>query len=87
MKKSKPLTVVRPLFIRREDLPELTGVSISTAERLAAKGLFPSRRQLSDGTTGYLYAEVEQWAATRPLATGGLRGEATRLARKTGRAA
>jgi prophage regulatory protein len=52
-------TEVKPLFIRRNQLKQITGLSSSTIWRLETEGLFPKRRKLSTGTVGWLYSEVE----------------------------
>jgi prophage regulatory protein len=52
-------TEVNPLFIRRNQLKQITGLSNSTIWRLETEGVFPKRRKLSAGTVGWLYSEVE----------------------------
>ena len=59
---SKPAathTEIKPLFIRRKQITEITGLSASTVWRLETEGIFPKRRKLSAGTVGWLYSEVE----------------------------
>lgn len=73
---------MRPLVARKGDLRPLLGISEAVAFRLEKKGQFPKRRQLADGSVGWLVRELEEWAESRPIAEGGLRGEETRLRRK-----
>ena len=49
---------VRPLFIRRNQLKEITGLSPSTIWRLEKDGLFPKRRQIGS-CVGWIFSEVE----------------------------
>jgi predicted DNA-binding transcriptional regulator AlpA len=62
---SKPVatpTEIRPLFIRRKNITEITGLSASTVWRLEVEeGIFPKRRKIGTGggTVGWLYSEVE----------------------------
>ena len=51
-------TETKPLFIRRNQLKQITGLSPSTIWRLEAEGAFPRRRKLSAGTVGWIYEEV-----------------------------
>jgi len=71
-----------PLVVRKGDLQGLLGLHFVTVMRMEAAGQFPPRRQLSDGTVGWLRSEVEAWLEARPVATGGLRGEKTHVARQ-----
>jgi prophage regulatory protein len=50
---------VKPIFVRRNQLKQITGLSASTVWRLETEGIFPKRRKLSAGTVGWLYSEVE----------------------------
>ena len=56
---------VKPLFIRRAELPGIVGISLSSIRRLEAAGDFPARRKLGPGVVGWSLAEVQAWAATR----------------------
>lgn len=77
---------MRPLVARKADLRPLLGISEAVAFRLEKRGEFPKRRQLADGSVGWLVRELEAWAESRPLAEGRMRGEETRLRRKRERA-
>ena len=55
-------TEIKPLFIRRKQITEITGLSASTVWRLEVEeGVFPKRRKIGTGggTVGWLYSEVE----------------------------
>ena len=61
-------TEIRPIFIRRKRITEITGLSQSSIWRLEAEGVFPKRRKLSTGTVGWLYSEVEAFLnASEPV--------------------
>jgi prophage regulatory protein len=63
MNKSPTQTHVKPLFIRRNQLREIAGISSSTAWRLEQDGNFPKRRRIagSSNCVGWLYSEIEEW--------------------------
>src|SRR5262249_62404663 len=52
-------------FLRCREVCARTGLSRTTLWRLECRGQFPSRRQLSANTVGWLEADVEGWIATR----------------------
>lgn len=62
---SKPTEVtpteVKPLFIRRNQLKQITGLSQSTIWRLESEGKFPKRRKIGIGCVGWLYSEVQSF--------------------------
>ncbi|HSD42366.1 MAG TPA: AlpA family phage regulatory protein [Burkholderiales bacterium] len=70
------------IVVRKTELESVIGFGEGTARRLERKGLFPRRRQLTNGSVGWLASELEEWAKSRPIAEGGMRGEAPRLKRK-----
>ena len=49
---------IKPLFIRRSQIKQITGLSNSTCWRLETEGLFPKRRKIGHGCVGWLYSEV-----------------------------
>lgn len=51
-------TEAKPLFIRRSQIKQITGLSPTTVWRLEQAGKFPKRRQIG-GTVGWVYCEVE----------------------------
>ena len=50
----------KPLFIRRNQIKQVTGLSQSTVWRLEAEGTFPKRRKVGH-CVGSLYSEVENF--------------------------
>jgi prophage regulatory protein len=66
---------MKPIVIRRPRIEEVTGLSYSTVARLERAGRFPKRRQLAGGSAGWLFADLEAWAAALPVSQLGLRGE------------
>ena len=50
----------KPLFIRRSQLKQLTGLSTSSVWRLEQAGEFPKRRKVGH-CVGWLYSEVENF--------------------------
>jgi prophage regulatory protein len=58
---SKPAatpTEAKPLFIRRAQIKQITGLSPSTIWRLEQDGLFPKRRKIGS-CVGWIFSEVE----------------------------
>ena len=53
-------TDAKPLFIRRNQIKQITGLSPSTIWRLEAEGAFPKRRKVGH-CVGWLYSEVENF--------------------------
>jgi prophage regulatory protein len=51
--------------LRREHLPEATGLSWRTIQRLEAEGDFPAHIQLSARAIGWRADEVDAWLAKR----------------------
>jgi len=74
--------MVKAVVVRKPDIPAVTGISLETVKRLEREGRFPRRRQLSDGSVGWLMAEIEAWAAALPKSELGLRGERPRRKRE-----
>jgi prophage regulatory protein len=66
---------MKPIIARKEDIKPLMGLSTSTAARLERNGRFPKRRQLADGSVGWLVSDLEAWASKLPISQLGLRGE------------
>jgi prophage regulatory protein len=46
-----------PLFIRRNQIKQITGLSPSTVWRLEAEGVFPKRRKIGS-CVGWIYEDV-----------------------------
>lgn len=52
-------------MIREPECKNLTGLSRTTRWRMEKSGQFPSRRQISEGTVGWLLTEIEEWLKNR----------------------
>jgi prophage regulatory protein len=48
----------KPIFIRRSQIKQITGLSQSTIWRLEIEGVFPKRRKVGH-CVGWIYEEVE----------------------------
>jgi prophage regulatory protein len=48
----------KPIFIRRNQIKQITGLSSSTVWRLEIEGVFPKRRKVGH-CVGWIYEEVE----------------------------
>lgn len=57
---------LRPLVVDVEGAALLTTLSTFTIEQEERAGRFPRKRLLSARRTGYLVADIEAWAASRP---------------------
>jgi predicted DNA-binding transcriptional regulator AlpA len=75
----------KQIVARKTDLPTLVGLSYATAARLERAGKFPKRRQIADGSVGWLMSDLEAWAQSLPIANGGLRGEKSEAGDATAR--
>ena len=60
MSNNKPMC-----FLRKRGVIERTGLSGATIYRLERAGDFPKRRQLSEGTVGWVESEVDLWIEER----------------------
>jgi prophage regulatory protein len=59
-------------YIRKSEITQLTGLSLSTIYRLEQDGSFPQRRLLGRNAVGWLAREVVAWLDSRPVAARGL---------------
>jgi prophage regulatory protein len=48
-------------IVRRDEVEELTGLSISTLSRLEKVGQFPRRRRIGKCAVGWLESEIVDW--------------------------
>lgn len=55
------------LVYEREELPEVTKLSISTIEEEIRQGRFPKPRQLSPRKQGWLVEDIERWARAQEV--------------------
>jgi len=65
-------------IIRANNLVKITSLSKSTIWRLEKKGQFPSRRQISPNSVGWLESEILEWMESRKKLQIG--GASTKLA-------
>lgn len=63
-------TEAPPLFIRRNQLKQITGLSQSTIWRLESEGKFPKRRKVGPGCVGWLYSEVSLFLQNSEVVNG-----------------
>jgi prophage regulatory protein len=54
------------LYYLREELPEVTGLSLSTIEEEIRQDRFPKPRKLSAKRVGWLDTDLRAWADQRP---------------------
>jgi prophage regulatory protein len=54
-------SVPKPRFLTKKEVKYLTTLAYATIDRLEKAGLFPIRRQLSDGRVAWLESEVIEW--------------------------
>jgi len=47
--------------LRSKNVQEITGLSLSTLNRMEAAGLFPKRRKVGQNAVGWLKSEVDAW--------------------------
>jgi prophage regulatory protein len=55
------------LALRREEVSALVGLSLSSVQRLIARGEFPAPRKVGSRSVAWSRAEVEAWFASRPV--------------------
>lgn len=62
-------------ILRQSEVLAITGLGRTTLWRLEKRGEFPARRRITGNIVGWLASEVEEWIASRPLATPGAGAE------------
>ncbi len=55
------------LYYTKDELPEVTTLSMSTIEEEIRQERFPKPRQIAGRRVGYLVEEVIEWARSRPV--------------------
>lgn len=55
------------LYYLREDLPEVTGLSMTTIEEEMRQQRFPKPRRISAKRVGWLDTDLRAWAEERPV--------------------
>ena len=58
------------MFIRKNQVKKITGLSDTTIWRLEKARKFPKRRYLSANIRGWLHSEVLAWIESRPIVNG-----------------
>lgn len=57
-------------YVRKPEISQLTGLSISTIWRLERFSDFPKRRQLGPNSVAWLESEIQDWINSRtPVST------------------
>lgn len=62
------MTTQQRIVLRPGEVAELIGVGRSTLYRMEKRGDLPPRRKITDSVRGWTRAEIEEWAANRPIA-------------------
>ena len=52
-------------LMRKDDVVRVTGLSISTIDRLEKKGEFPKRRKISERLVAWTEDEIKEWIEGR----------------------
>lgn len=67
MKSLQPIITLTPLYLAREDAAKFLSISVSTLEKMAARGEAPKPRLISKGRTAWLTEELVAWGRTLPV--------------------
>jgi prophage regulatory protein len=62
-----PLIKTTGDVIRRKELCQITGLSMTTLWRQEQEGYFPARIRLTNHSVGWRRSEIEAWLASRPI--------------------
>lgn len=54
---------MNPIFLKRQEVEKLVGLSHFTLHNLEKVGKFPKRKQITTGRVAWLYSDVVAWAA------------------------
>ncbi|WP_454677498.1 helix-turn-helix transcriptional regulator [Achromobacter marplatensis] len=60
---------IEPVYVDLATAALITTLAESTIQAMTARDEFPAPRELSGRRVGYLYAEIVQWANSRPRST------------------
>jgi predicted DNA-binding transcriptional regulator AlpA len=63
--KLKQEETLKDHILRRPQVRDDTGMSDSQIDRLEKSGEFPKRRQITKGTVGWSYCEIQAWVNER----------------------
>ena len=58
---------ISPRVVTKEIAAQLLSLSVSSFDRLLAKGSIPKPRQLSPNRVGWLVSDLDAWAEKRPV--------------------
>lgn len=64
----RPLITTPPIFVDRETAAEALGIGLSTFMREVRAGRIPAARSVSPGRVGWLWSELQEFAARAPIA-------------------
>lgn len=60
---------IEPVYVDLSTVALITTLAESTIQAMVTRNEFPAPRELSGRRVGYLYAEVVEWAESRPRST------------------
>lgn len=66
--KRSSLVSVPPIFVGRETAAQALGLGVSTFMREVRAGRIPPARSVSPGRVGWLWTELQEFAARAPIA-------------------
>ncbi len=64
----RPLITTPPIFVDREPAAAALGLGLSTFMREVRAGRMPQARSVSPGRVGWLWSELQDFAARAPIA-------------------
>lgn len=60
---------IEPVYVDLPTVAMITTLAESTIQAMVTRNEFPAPRELSGRRVGYLYAEIVEWATSRPRST------------------
>jgi prophage regulatory protein len=60
---------IEPVYVDLATVAMITTLAESTIQAMVTRNEFPAPRELSGRRVGYLYAEIVEWATSRPRST------------------
>lgn len=64
-----PMVHIEPVYVDLATAAMITTLAESTIQAMVTRQEFPAPRELSGRRVGYLYAEILEWAKSRPRST------------------
>lgn len=64
-----PMLRIEPVYVDLATAAMITTLAESTIQAMVTREEFPAPRELSGRRVGYLYAEILEWAMSRPRST------------------